>query len=375
MKKFLKKNLSLIIIIGILLLISSILGIVIYRVYNQKAPEIIITEDILVEYRGTKNHVSVDDNIVSIGTRAFEENLKMTKISFGNNSELKVIGHEAFKQCTALVDIVLPKGLEIVGKRAFAGCTSLETIIIPEGVTTIEDGAFEGCKNLKSVSLPSTLVNLGEGVFNECSLLEKVTSKSEKFEVKDNIIFEEKGTILVKYFNKGNETLYVVPETVTKIRSFAFQDATLEKIVINENVKEIGKSIFLGCENLTEIVIPFLGSNEKESTKLAYFFGENPKNVEKVTILGGSEIPSVAFRNCSGLTEVVLPNTIKSIGVDAFYGLKKLQAVNIPSTVRVVENRAFGECSKLLVITIDKTESSTSSWGDWNPNDCQVIYK
>ena len=132
---------------------------------------------------------------------------------------------------------------------------------------------------------------------------------------------------------------------------------------------------FSKCEKLETIVIPFLGASEEEVTKLAYFFGENPTAIQKVTILGGSEIPSIAFRNCNNLVQVVLPNTIKSIGTNAFYGLKNLVAVNIPSSVRKVENSAFEGCSKLLTITVNKTESSTASWGNWNPDNCQVVYE
>ena len=374
MKNFLKKNLGVIIVLGILLLVGSVLGIAIYRVYNQVEPEVIITDNILVDYRGNKENVEVEESVISLATRSFEKNTKLKKITFAGNSKLKSIGHETFKDCTLLTEITLPKGLQVIGKRAFLNCTSLENIVIPEGVTVIEDGAFEGCKNLKSISLPSTLVTLGEGVFNNCDSLEKVSSKSEKFTVKDNILFAEEETILIKYFDK-KATAYTVPGTVVEVSSYAFQKTILQVVVINENVKEIGKSIFADCEELVEIVIPFLGSNEESATKLAYFFGENPKNIQKVTILGGKEISSIAFRNCSGLVEVVLPNTIQLIGADAFYGLKKLQTVNIPSSVKRVENRAFGGCSKSLTIVVEKSESSTATWGDWNPDNCTVIYK
>ena len=66
---------------------------------------------------------------------------------------------------------------------------------------------------------------------------------------------------------------------------------------------------------------------------------------------------------------------IKLIGADAFYGLKKLTSVNIPSSVKTVENRAFGGCTKLLTITVEKSEAATSSWGSWNPDNCTVVYK
>lgn len=375
MKRFLKKNLSMIIIFAVLILGVAILGVAIYITYNQEEPKIIIKDNMLIEYRGSDSNVTIENDITVIGTRAFEENTKLTKVSFNENSKIKSIGHEAFIGCTSLVDLILPKGIETIGKRAFKNCTALETIIIPEGVTSIEEGAFDGCINLKSVSLPSSLVTLGEGAFNNCEALEKISSNSKIYEVENNVLFANEKTVLVKYFNKEKAISYTVPETVVEISSYAFQGAELYDIIINENVKKIGKSIFSECEKLETIVIPFLGGSEDEPTKLAYFFGTNPKTIQKVTILGGFVIPSIAFRNCSNLVQVVLPNTIKSIGTNAFYGLKKLVAVNIPSSVRKVENSAFEGCSKLLTITVNKTESSTASWGNWNPDNCQVVYE
>lgn len=375
MKRFLKKNMSMIIILAVLVLGLIVLGSAIYVTSNQKEPEIVVKDNILIEYRGSASNVTIDSDVKVIGTRAFEENIKLTKLSFSENSKVKNIGHEAFINCSSLVDIVLPKGIETIGKRAFKNCTALETIIIPEGVTSIEEGAFDGCTNLKSISLPSSLVELGEGVFNNCESLEKISSNSKVYEVEKNVLFANGKTVLVKYFNKEKTTSYTVPETVVEVSSYAFQGSGLYDIVINENVKKIGKSIFLKCEKLETIVIPFLGASEEEVTKLAYFFGGNPTAIQKVTILGGSEIPSIAFRNCNNLVQVVLPNTIKSIDTNAFYGLKNLVAVNIPSSVRKVENSAFEGCSKLLTITVNKTESSTASWGNWNPDNCQVVYE
>lgn len=374
MKKFLKNNLSMIIIFAIIIVGISVLGIAIYITSNQEEPELLVSNNILVEYNGNDEQVKIEEEIEIIGLRAFKENVKLQKVEFASKSKVQEIGHEAFSGCIALVDIVLPKGLKTIGTRAFYNCLALESIIIPEGVTTIEDGAFENCKNLKSVVLPSTLTSLGEGVFNNCNSLEKITSKSNSYQVENNVLYTDNKETLIKYFDNSSKT-YTVLSTVTKISSYAFQNSQLEEIIINENVIEIGKAIFADCDKLETIVIPFLGPNEDTASKLSYFFGENSKTIKKVTILGGSEIASIAFRNCDGLVQVVLPNTIKLIGVDAFYNLKNLVAVNIPSSVKKVENRAFGNCSKLLTITVNKSESSTSNWGDWNPSNCHVVYE
>ena len=86
----------------------------------------------------------------------------------------------------------------------------------------------------------------------------------------------------------------------------------------------IGGSAFRDCSGLTSVTIP-----------------------NSVTSIGGS-----AFSYCSGLTSVTIPNSVTSIGGGAFYGCSGLTSVTIPNSVTSIDNSAFSDCSGLTSVTI-----------------------
>ena len=67
-----------------------------------------------------------------------------------------------------------------------------------------------------------------------------------------------------------------------------------------------------------------------------------------VTSIGGS-----AFRGCTGLTSVTIPNSVTSIGGYAFEGCKSLTSVTIPNSVKSIGKYAFYECDSLTSVTIN----------------------
>ena len=71
-----------------------------------------------------------------------------------------------------------------------------------------------------------------------------------------------------------------------------------------------------------------------------------------------TSIGNYAFRNCSGLTSITIPNSVTSIGSSAFSGCSKLTSVTIPNSVTSIENQAFSGCSKLTSITIPNSVTS-----------------
>ncbi len=76
---------------------------------------------------------------------------------------LKVIGEEAFHECSQLVNVELDEGLEQIHEVAFAECTSLVSIIIPSTVKEIGAGAFNGCSQLVNVELNEGLESIDKG--------------------------------------------------------------------------------------------------------------------------------------------------------------------------------------------------------------------
>ena len=103
----------------------------------------------------------------------------------------------------------------------------------------------------------------------------------------------------------------------------------------------------------TSVRTTFKGSTYNEVA------GEYTGNVEipaKVTYSGKSyavtEIGFETFRGCTGITSVVIPNSVTRINYSAFYGCTALKSISIPETVTYLGNEVFRSCTSLTSLTI-----------------------
>lgn len=230
-------------------------------------------------------------------------------------------------------------------------------VIVGEGITTIGEVAFINCRNLATVSLPSTLTKIGGQAFEYCESLTGI-------DIPDNVT-------VIDYYAfawSGLESI-VIPDGVTDIESFCFYDCkSLASVTLGSGVETIWNNAFENCESLTDIEIP--------NTVTAMYDNAFTRSGLTSIVIPNSlaEIPDGAFDCCRSLTSVVIPSSVKTIGGSAFFlcdelisltlseGLEtiewsafmyctKLQTLEIPSTVTTIENYAFYDCEALTSIT------------------------
>ena len=122
----------------------------------------------------------------------------------------------------------------------------------------------------------------------------------------------------------------------------------------------IGSNAFYNCSGLTSITIP----NSVTSIGEDAFTGSG---LTSVTIPNSvTSIGSIAFRYCSSLTSVTIPNSVTSIGEAAFLGCTSLTSVTIPESVTSIGEAAFYGCSGLTSITCEASTPPNCSNGN-NP--------
>ena len=202
------------------------------------------------------------------------------------------LGDYAFYGFSALTDASIPGTIEYFGIAAMGWCTSLRNVTIGEGVTRLGTDLFGSCSSLKQITLPSTLIEIGQRSFFDSGL-----------------------------------TSIVIPESVYSIKSEAFQFCEdLESVTLPSQLTSMGYSCFSGCKKLKEI--------------------ELPDNL--------SGIPQSCFDN-SGLTHITLPDYIVVIGDSAFQGCADLASVDFPAHLERIESRAFMDCTKLESVMLPET--------------------
>ncbi len=174
-------------------------------------------------------------------------------------------------------------------------------------------------------------------LFTLLALLMAVPSLwAQDFEVNGiyyNITDETNKTVAVTFLGNSNNYSYysgrvVIPERV-------YYNGT------TYSVTEIGSAAFRNCSRLTSITIP-----------------------NSVTTIG-----SYAFLNCSGLTSITIPNSVTTIGHEAFSACSGLTSVTIPASVTTIGSLAFCYCSSLIEIHItDLAKWCEIEFGNYTAN-------
>ena len=203
---------------------------------------------------------------------------------------------------------------------------------------TVQVVHSEDYKNLTEIVIPETVVidgktytvtSIGEKTFKDCYKLTSVT----------------------------------IPNTVTSIGGNAFWFCTnLTSIAIPKSVTSIGFRAFLYCVSLSNISVE--SGNKKYASEDGVLFDCN-----KTTLVcypagktGSYTIPESvisigenAFCECSKLTSITIPNSVKNIEDWAFYRCSGLASITIPNSVERIEHGAFEDCSGLESITIPES--------------------
>ena len=165
--------------------------------------------------------VTIQQNVTSIGDRAFDGCSALTTLSLGE--DIQTIGNYAFENCTSLTGVTIPQSVTSIGYSAFEGCTNLNPLTIKGPITSMGNYAFAGSTYLTSLTLYDDIQTIGNFAFVGSTSLKTVT----------------------------------LPKNLTSIGEYAFARCSeLESITIPEKVKTINSKTFADCSNLEYIILP-----------------------------------------------------------------------------------------------------------------------
>jgi len=305
--------------------------------------------------------------VTFIASSAFLNCSNLTSVTFPNS--LTGIGPQAFSGCTRLTNVILGNGVTSIGQQAFYNCTSLTSVTLPNSVTSIGRQAFSG-SSLTSVTLPNSFTGIGQQAFSGCTSLTNATIPNSVTSIGQEA-----------FGGCTSLASVILPNSVTSISYGAFGACTsLTSVTIPNSVTFIGYSAFLGSTSLTNLSAdaanPAYSSlngvlfNKAQTTLLIFPPGRvsyvMPDSVTSIgpqafytctsltnlTIGNGvTNIGTAAFVFCTNLTSVIFGNSVANIGFSAFVGCTSLMSVTIPASVTRIGSQGFHSCTSLTNFT------------------------
>ncbi len=290
-------------------------------------------------------------------------------------------------QISAKKDVSIPSTMVIpstyynipvtsIGKEAFYQCSSLTNVVIPDSITSIGEDAFWNCYKLKSVTIGNSVTSIGRSAFSVCFSLTsiKVDNDNAAYKDIDGNLYSKDGKTLIQYAIGKNATKFIIPNSVTSIGDYAFDGCSMTSITIPDSVTFIGDSAFTNCSSLTSITIP---DSVTSIGKYAFEYCSNLTSVYITDIAAWCKISfgySTAnplyyaenlYLNNELVTELIIPDSVTSIGDYAFYGCSSLTNVTIPDGVTTIGDCAFCHCSSLTSVTIPYSVKTIGSYAFW----------
>lgn len=300
------------------------------------------------DYENTEGVLILDKPVKAIPDNAFVNCAYLSEITFP--SALEYVGYQAFYQCNTLKSVAFPEGLQEIGESAFREIRNLETVTLCDGIKKIGNAAFYSCPKLSSINFPDGLLEIGDFAFASCGKLNTIELPSSL------VLLGESA------FQDCGLTQIAIPGGIQSLEPCVFAGNNFTSVVVPDNIKSIGASAFVYCHELTEITIP---SSVTSMGERVFNYCDRLRRVNIASILswiniafsgpcferfGATEGSASLYVNGQRIHSFNVPNTVERISDFAFCNIS-ITEVTIPQSVKTIGHQAFAQCNSLTRVT------------------------
>ena len=206
-------------------------------------------------------------------------------------------------------------------------------------MTSIESDAFGGCTSLTAIN---------------------VATRNQNYVSVNGVLYDKNKTVIIRYPAGKKDKSYSILDGVIGICACAFETCVnLESITLPDSVTVMGLSVFNGCKSLTTINVAagnqnFVSVNgvlyDKDKTAIIRYPAR--KKDKNYNILNSVRfVHNNAFEDCTNLTSITIPNSVKGIDSNAFSGCS-IKSIIIPNSVTSIYPSTFNGCTSLTAINV-----------------------
>ena len=296
--------------------------------------------------------ITIPKSVTSIGNEAFFgcDNLKKVNITSLDAwcnihytslySQPLYYAKHLYYNGNEVTDLIIPSSVNRIESLAFYGCSSLTSVSIPNSVSKIGTMAFDGCIGLTSVSIGNFVTSIDNSAFSNCPSITSVNITDLAAWCKITFASDTSNPLYYArhlYLNGEEVTDLAIPSSITSFSKHAFKNCIgLTSINIPNSVISFDDSSFYGCSNINSVTL-----NSNAITSKTYTSSSNLSNIF------GSQV-----------TEYIFGDSVTSIGSYACYNCNNLKRAIIGNSVSSIEDYAFRGCTGLTSITFPNTITS-----------------
>ena len=343
-----------------------------------------------------------DANIVEGGRDYYKMLWSSSSRMYGDKQYTKAntISESMFVYCRPLVELILPRSVTSISPLLFADnyggriYTNINELRVAEGnpyYVSLSNGIgiIENNSNTLILGLtnniPSSITSIGNDALNSSSFISmtipnSVKSIGEKAFNNSLLVLTEEATTppsitensfptranIVLHVPAGSVEAYANADYWKDFKSIGAIGDIMKGDIFTAKTAE-GMDLSFCVTDVSPFEAEIWSVGEYDNTQ----FDKSTVNIvsipSSVIGLGDHEynvtgIGSSAFRDCSALTSVTIPNSVTSIGGSAFYACSRLTSITIPNSVETIGSFAFSDCSGLTSVTIPNSVTSIGNY-------------